>query len=184
MDFYDVVRRRRSIRKYAPENVPDDALKRVLEAARWAPSWANRQCCRYVVVDDPAIISVISGRSISFGAPVYVVACADPDKSGRKDGKDYYLVDVAISMEHLVLAAAAEGLGTCWLGGMLDEAIVKKQLGIPDNMRVVAMTSLGYPEKSALKGLAGEAMRKVIGADARKPLSDIVFKNKYGEPLK
>ncbi len=181
MDFYDVVRNRKSVRKYASKKVPDDVLNRILEAARWAPSWANRQCCRYVVVDDPAIISAIAGRSSSFGAPIYIVACADPSQSGNKDGKEFYLVDVAISLEHLVLAAAAEGLGTCWLGGMLDEATVKKQLGIPDNMRAVAMTPLGYPEKSALKGLIGEAMSKAIGADTRKPLSEIAFKNKYGE---
>ncbi len=183
MDFYEVIRNRKSVRKYTSKKVPDDVLKRILEAARWAPSWANKQCCRYIVVDDPEIISAIAGRARSFNAPAYIVSCADPAQSGHKDGKDYYLVDVAISMEHLVLAAAAEGLGTCWLGGMLDEATVKMRLNIPDNMRVVAMTPLGYPEESVIKGLAGEAMRKAIGADARKPLNEIVFRNKYGERL-
>ncbi len=178
-----MVRNRKSIRKYTSRKVPDDVLKRILEAARWAPSWANRQCCRYIVVDDPAIVSGIAGRAKPFNAPVYIVALADPDQSGKKDGKDYYLVDVAISLEHLVLAATAEGLGTCWLGGMLDEAAVKGQLGIPDNMRVVAMTPLGYPEQGALKGLADKAKRIAVGADARKPLSDIVYRNKYGERL-
>jgi len=183
MEFYDVIKNRKSIRKYTPKKVPEDVLKRVLEAARWAPSWANKQCTHYILVDDPDTIPVIAGRARSFGAPVYIVAFADPAQSGHKDGKDYYLVDVAISMEHLILAAAAEGLGTCWLGGMLDEALVKKHLGIPDNMRVVAMTPLGYPEQSALKGIAGEAMRMAIGAGTRKPLSEIAHRNKYGERL-
>lgn len=183
MEFYDVIKNRKSIRKYTSEKVPDDVLKRILEAARWAPSWANKQCCRYIIVDDPAIISEIAGRAKLFGAPLYVVAFADPSQSGRKDGKDYYLVDVAISLEHFILAAAAEGLGTCWLGGMIDEAVIRQKLGIPGNMRVVAATPLGYPEESVLKGLAGEAMRKVIGADTRKPISEIVFKNRYGGRL-
>lgn len=183
MDFYEAVRSRKSIRKYASQKVPDDVLKRVLEAARWAPSWANRQCCHYVIVDDPAIISNIAGRTKAWNSPVYVVAFADPAQSGQKDGKDYYLVDVSIAMEHLVLAAAAEGLGTCWLGGMLDEVAVKKQLDIPDKMRVVAMTPIGYPKEGMIKGLVGEVVRKAVGADARKPMGEIVSKNKYGQPL-
>ncbi len=110
--------------------------------------------------------------------------CADPEQSGHKDGKEYYLVDAAISFEHLVLAAAAEGLGTCWLGGMFNEADVKRHLSIPDKIRVVAITPLGYPEGSQLKTLMGDAIRKVVGADSRKPLGDIAFKNKYGDPFK
>lgn len=113
-----------------------------------------------------------------------IVVCADPDQSGHKDGKDYYLVDAAISFEHLVLAAAAEGLGTCWLGGMFNEDEVKRQLGIPDQLRVVAITPLGYPEESQLKALIGDAIRKVVGADHRKSLGDIAYKNKYGDSFK
>ena len=161
--------------------MPEDVLNRVLQAARWAPSWANKQCCRYIVVDDPAVMpNIVSGLAKSFGAPMFIVACADPAESGHKNGMDYYLVDVAISLEHLVLAAASEGLGTCWLGGMIDEASVKKQLSIPDSMKVVAITPLGYPEES----LTVDVIRERVHGDSRKPLEDIVFKNKYGERLK
>jgi nitroreductase len=185
MEFYDVIKSRKSIRKYTAKKVPDDVLDRILEAARWAPSWANRQCWRYIVVDDPALMpGIVSGIAMTWGAPMFIVACADPANSGHKNGMDYYLVDVAISMEHLVLAAAAEGLGTCWMGGMFDEAAVKKTLSIPENMKVVAITPLGYPEVNALKGLLGTAMRSAVGAGSRKPLGEIVFKNKYGQHLK
>jgi nitroreductase len=185
MDFYEVVNKRKSVRKYKPQKVPEDSLKRILEAARIAPSWANKQCWKYVVVDDPAIIqSITSGLAKTFGAPVYIVACADPSRSGHKNGMDYYLVDIGISLEHLVLAAAAEGLGTCWLGGMLDEPAVKRALNVPDSMKVVAMTPLGYPEESAIKGLVGNAMRAVTGAGSRMPLDEIAFRNKFGEPYK
>jgi nitroreductase len=127
---------------------------------------------------------LLTTNVMNFNAPLFIVACADPQNSGHKNDMDYYLVDVAISMEHLVLAAAAEGLGTCWIGGMIDEAKIKQELGIPDNMKVVALTPLGYPEEAALKNIIGDAMRIAIGANARKPLGEIAFKNKYGQPLK
>ena len=185
MDFYETVNRRKSIRKYTGQKVPEDTLKRILEAARLAPSWANKQCWRYIVVDDPAVLQkIVSSLAKTFGAPTFIVACADPSQSGHKHDMDYYLVDIGISMEHLVLAAAAEGLGTCWLGGMLDEPTVKRELNVPEGMKVVAMTPLGYPEEGALKGLVGNAMRAAVRADTRKPLGEIAFRNRFGEPYK
>jgi nitroreductase len=78
-------------------------------------------------------------------------------------------------MEHLVLAAAAEGLGTCWVAGRLEEAAVKSPLGIPDHLRVVALTPLGFPAEEA-SGSAAEA-------SSRKPMDEIAFRNRYGTPL-
>ncbi len=185
MDFYDVVKNRKSVRSYRPDQVPGDVLLRIMEAARLAPSWANKQCWRYVVVDDPEIISRIAQpHVVGFGAPAMVVLCADPAQSGQREGKDYYLVDAAISMEHLVLAAAAEGLGTCWVAGRLDEAPIKKALGIPDHLRVVAETPLGYPAEGGPAGkIKDRVVRAAVGADSRKPMAEIAFRNRYGEPL-
>ena len=67
--------------------------------------------------------------------------------SGNKEEKQYYLLDMGISMEHLILAAAEQGLGTCWIGGGFDETIVKQALEIPKEIRVVALTPLGYPDE-------------------------------------
>lgn len=183
MDFYDVVKNRKSVRQYASRKVPEDALARIMEAARLAPSWANKQCWRYVIVDDREIISRIApAHIVAFGAPVMIVLCADPAESGRREGKDYYLVDAAISMEHLVLAATAEGLGTCWVAGRLEEAAVKQALAIPDHLRVVALTPLGFPAGGIDGKPADTALRARVSADSRKPMGEIAFRNRYGMP--
>jgi nitroreductase len=184
MDFYDVVKNRKSVRNYTSRKVPDDVLARIMEAARLAPSWANKQCWRFVIVDDPEVLSRISpALAKSFGAPMMVVLCADPAESGQRDGKDYYLVDAAISMEHLVLAAAAEGLGTCWVAGRLDEAGMKKALGVPDNLRVVAASPLGYPSEGIGDNIKDVVIRTAVSADSRRPTGEIAFRNRYGTPL-
>jgi len=92
------------------------------------------------------------------------------------NGMDYYLVDLAISMEHLVLAATELGLGTCWLAGY-DEGKVRSILGIPEKMRVVAMTPLGYP---AEKESIGGGLRKTLaGSKKRKPMEEMLHREKW-----
>ena len=149
MEFLYVIKNRRSIRKYKPDPVSDEDIEYVLNAARLAPSWKNQQCWRYVVVRNKETIKKIaSARPKSKEwleeAPVMIVACADPDESGHREGKDYYLVDIGISFQNLLLAARDRGLGTCWIGGF-DEKTVKDAVGLPENIRVVAYTPLGYP---------------------------------------
>ncbi len=148
MEFMDVVRMRRSVRKYKQTPVPRIDVEYVLEAARLAPSWGNKQCWRYIVVTDQAMRKRITMTDWAAGAPVVIVACADPTKAGNRDGKPYYMLDVGISMEHLCLAAAERGLGTCWLGGQIDEVAVREALEVPESHRVVALTPLGYPDES------------------------------------
>ena len=144
----DVVRERRSVRKYKPDPVPRAEVEYVLEAARLAPSWANRQCWRYIVITDEATRKKITMTEWAARAPVIIVGCGDPSKAGNRDGKPYYMLDMGISMEHLILAAAERGLGTCWLGGQFDEKVVREVLGVPESHRIVAMTPLGYPDES------------------------------------
>jgi nitroreductase len=148
MEFMDLVLKRRSIRKYKPEPVPKEDIEYVLEAARQAPSWANRQCWRYIVVSDEATRKKITMREWAAKAPIVIVGCGDPTKAGNLDGRPYYMLDMGISMEHLVLAAAEKGLGTCWIGGQFDEKVVREALGVPESHRVVALTPLGYPDES------------------------------------
>ncbi len=145
MELREAICKRRSIRKYKAEPVPEKDVEYVLEAARLAPSWSNRQCWRYIVVTDEALRKKITTRDWAAEAPVIIVGCADPAKSGDKDGKPYYMLDLGLSMEHLILAAAEKGLGTCWIGGQFEEKAVKDALNIPENIRVVALTPLGYP---------------------------------------
>jgi len=168
MEFMDVIRNRRSIRKYTDEPVSDADLDYVLEAARLAPSWANTQCWRFIVVKNPEMKTKLAeaGNAWIAHAPVIVVACADPSKPGTKGDQEYYMLDVGIAMEHLVLAAADRGLGTCWIGAF-DEQTVKTVLDVPDGIRVVATTPLGHPAESP-------------DARSRKTMDEIVCSERYG----
>ena len=148
MEFMDVISKRRSIRKYKSDSVPEEDIEYILEAARLAPSWANSQCWKFVVVTDPVVKEELAkaGNSWIAAAPVIIVACADPSRPGTKGDQAYYMLDVGIAMEHLILAAADRGLGTCWIGAF-DEEAAKSALGVPENIRVVASTPLGYPDQ-------------------------------------
>ena len=178
MDCMDVVALRKSVRGYADKPVEEEKLSKVLEAARLAPSWANKQCCRYVVVKDKAKIQELAGGFNGWlkQAPVIIVACADPKDSGTHDSMNYYLVDVGISMQQLILAATNLELGTCWIGAF-DEAKVKKVLQVPENIKVVAMTPLGYPADK--EGIGSKFIKTAIGSDKRKPLEEIVHHEKW-----
>lgn len=164
MDFMEVVRGRRSVRKYRPDPVPQAKLDAVLEAARLAPSWANGQCWTFIVVTDPKVKHAVAqaGNEWMEHAPAIIAACADPKKSGTKKDQGYYLLDIGIAMEHLVLAAADQGLATCWIG-WFDEEKARAALGVPKGIRVVALTPLGYadeaPEPRPRRSL-GEIIRR------------------------
>jgi nitroreductase len=173
----EAVLSRRSIRTFDGRPVEREKLNECLEAARWAPSWANKQCWRFVMVtggDEVNRLGIVpSGIK---NPPALLVACADPKMSGNREGKQYYLVDVAIAVEHYVLAAWEQGLGTCWVGWFTEEK-VKKALGIPDNIRVVAMIPTGYPaEKEAMMN---RVARRLIKSADRKEIGEFVHFQKW-----
>lgn len=167
MEFMDVIIKRRSIRKYKSDPVSEEDIKYVVEAARLAPSWANSQCWKFVIITDAAVKTelVKAGQSWIERAPVIIAACADSSKPGTKVDQAYYMLDVGIAMEHLILAAADKGLGTCWIGAF-DEAAAKKALDVPDNIRVVALTPLGHPDESP-------------NPRPRRSLGEVMCSNKY-----
>jgi nitroreductase len=169
MEFMDVISERRSIRKYRPDPVPEGDIEYILEAARLAPSWANSQCWKFIVVTDPEIKEELAkaGNSWIAAAPVVITICADPSKPGTKGDQEYYMLDVGIAMEHLVLAATDRGLGTCWIGAF-DEEVAKSALGVPENIRIVASTPLGYPDQEP-------------GPRKRRALDEIVCYDKYSD---
>lgn len=150
MDFYEVIKTRRSVRSYKPDPIPDDVMKRVLNVARIAPSGGNTQPTRFILIRDEKrkkqLVPLCNGQGFISRAPAVVVACGRDNRYnyGGYMGKLSMLVDVAIAVDHLTLAARAEGLGTCWIGSF-DNAGIKKFLKIPDDFQVVALTPLGYP---------------------------------------
>lgn len=166
MDVYEAIRKRRSIRGYLPDKVPQEVLDRLLEAVRAAPSACNHQPWRFVVVREEAtrkrLAQACHGQGFIAQAPVVIVACGwQKDAYPRMGGYWNSLpVDVAIALDHLMLAAASEGLGTCWIGSF-DEKEVREVLGIPEDVTVIGATPLGYSSGPS-------------GTDQRKPLSEIV----------
>jgi len=180
MDFMDLVNTRKSVRTYTDRSVEEEKIVTILEAARLAPSAVNCQPWQYIVVKEKVTIEKIADSSKINSwlkkAPCVIIACADPNVDHTVNGMDYYLVDLAISMEHLILAATELGLGTCWLASY-DEGKVRSILGIPEKMRVVAMTPLGYP---AEKESIGGGLRKTLaGSKKRKPMEEMLHREKW-----
>lgn len=150
MEFYDVIKKRRSVRKYRKDKIPEDVLKRILEAGRIAPSAKNIQPWKFIVIKDEEIKKKVAEACKKqlwmADADVIVCGCAIEEIAYGKMGgyMSSYPVDLAIAMDHIILAATNEGLGTCWIGAF-DEKEVKKVLNIPEDIRVVALTPIGYP---------------------------------------
>ena len=174
---WDVIATRRSVRNFEDKLVEEQKLTRCLEAARLAPSWANKQCWHFVVVQGKQKVENLGIVPSNIkNAPALIVACGDPEKSGHMDGKPYFMVDVAIAVEHIILEAREQGLGTVWVGGF-RESKVRAALGIPESIRVVALVPIGYPvgKDTVGNGLA----KKETGTGNRKELKDIVHYGKW-----
>ena len=149
MEFNELIRARYSVRAYQGRDIPEDALQRVLDAFVLAPTAANKQPFGLVVVKtegkEEALRRVYRAGWFAEQPPYVLCACAKPDAAWtRRDGKNYADVDVAIAMDHLILAATNEGLGTCWIGAF-DPVAAKEVLGLPEGIEPVVMTPLGYP---------------------------------------
>jgi nitroreductase len=151
LDFYEVVKSRRSYRAYKPELPDQDKIERILEAARLAPTWANMQGMHYIIVKNPNKVKAVwraIGQKQKFAeAPMFIVGVISEIGSGTNgSGEKYYPVDFGICFEHLILAATAEGLASCWIG-WFDENQLKSELDIPKKFRILGLTPLGYPIK-------------------------------------
>jgi nitroreductase len=148
VEFSELVQKRYSVRAYRPDPVEDEKVQQVLEAARLAPTAANRQPFQFIVIHTAgreAELRRIYDRDWFVQPPLVVCACGVPAEAWvRRDGKSYVDVDVAIAVDHLTLAAADLGLGTCWVGAF-DPVAAREVLGLPDGVEPVAFTPLGYP---------------------------------------
>ena len=151
MSVLKVIRERKSVRRYKPDPIQEDVLFRVLEAARLSPSGKNLQPWKFILVRDSSLKQKVAEASnkqyFMAEAPLIVVACGFPDDCYSRMGNymKSWPVDVAIAMEHLILQAQEEGLGTCWIGAF-EERDVKSILNIPDDVKVLALTPLGFPD--------------------------------------
>jgi nitroreductase len=164
MDVLNAIRHRRSIRKYKPEAIPEEKLQTILEAARLAPSASNRQPWRFVLVQNAdskkTLAREANNQTFLAEAAVIAVAVGDPTVSAKWHEKD-----TMIALEHMALAATALGYGTCWIRAF-DEDAVKRQLQIPEQMKVVALMPIGVPDEKP-------------AARLRKKPSEIFFREKW-----
>ena len=175
MSFFELAEARRSIRKFKDEPISKEAINSILEAARLSPTWKNQQCCRIVVIEDREIIQKL-GEAVNFNpgkgayakAPCFMVLCADPKKSGKNDGKDYYLVDAGIIGQQILLAAKELGLGSVFVG-WFPEVPVKELLEIPEEYKVVGIFPIGVPDIDP-------------EAKPRLNVSEFASLNKFGAP--
>ncbi len=148
MNLYDIMFARRSVRQFTGVAVPEDAIRRILEAARQAPSACNIQPWHFYVVRDAETRRRLfpqERQHWAAEAPVVLVACSRPGDAWvrRYDEKNHADVDLGIVVEHLILAATAEGLGACWICAF-DPANARAVLDLPAELEPVAMTPLGY----------------------------------------
>lgn len=148
MALMEQIRSRYSVRSYQDRPVEKEKLDVVLEAARLAPSARNVQEWRLVVVQDAGtrknLVQAANNQIFVGEAPVVIACCATNIDHVMRCGQTAYPIDVAIAIEHMALQAVEEGLGTCWIGSFYEDQ-VKTILGIPDDIRVVELLTLGYP---------------------------------------
>jgi nitroreductase len=182
MDLIKAIHERRSVRRYLPDPIPGEIVTEILEAARRAPSWANTQVSRFVVVKDQRIKESLRdtlssnnpARQALIDAPIVICLFAKKELSGFYHGKpatdkgDWLMFDAGIAMENLVLAAWNFGLGSVHVG-LFDAKAAQEVLKIPDEFAVVEMTPLGYFDT-------------VPKATPRRPLEESVFLDEYGRP--
>jgi nitroreductase len=148
MEFAELIKKRYSVRAYKPDPVEEKKLRQVLDAMRLAPTAANRQPFQIIVIRTAgrqAELRRIYDRYWFVQAPLIICACGIPAQNWvRSDGKNYNDVDVTIAMDHLILAAADLGLGTCWIADF-DPMAAREVLGLPEGVEPVVFSPLGYP---------------------------------------
>lgn len=154
MELYDVIKKRKSVRKYKPVPIADEVINRILDAGRMAPSAKNIQPWHFIVVREPEMKKKVAEacRNQHFIADADVIICGCAFEKVAWGRMGNYMAawphDLSIALEHMILAATNEGLGTCWIGAF-DEGMVKDVLGVPDGVRVVALTPVGVPSEEA-----------------------------------
>jgi nitroreductase len=169
VDLFEVIKGRRSIRKYTDQPVPDEILAQLLEAAQWAPSASNQQRWRFVVVTDSTTKELIRQVSpgIFVGPPVYVVICAEEVPDAKDWDRATYLADCAMAAQNMMLSAYALGLGSCVVLSFSPPA-VQEILELPVNIKPTLVVTLGYPAQQP-------------SPPSRLPLNEIAFREEYGE---
>ncbi|MBI5849308.1 MAG: nitroreductase [Nitrospirae bacterium] len=162
MDMLDLIKSRRSVRKFKSDRIPEELIEKVLEAGRWAPSGLNNQAWRFAVVTDKATITRISSLThyakIVLAAQALIPVFLDTAKSYHRE-KD--IQSIGACLQNMLLEIHALGLGAVWLGEIIrSNEQIKKILGLPEELELMAVIAMGYPDempratkRKELKGL-------------------------------
>lgn len=189
MDVFNLMRWRRSVRKFARRRIEHETLYQILEMARIAPSSSNRQAWHFVAIDDPKIIAeipqqVVMGKTMIVDwvkdAPCVIAGCytkAVTHHVAKMFDHENHLIDLSIAMTQICLAATALGIGSCFVGWFNTKKL-KKRLHLPIQYQIAVLLVLGYPaDESTKEGIAGRKPRP------RKKFNEVVSLNKYGHKL-
>ncbi|MEM2583237.1 MAG: nitroreductase family protein [Candidatus Thermoplasmatota archaeon] len=156
----DIIKNRRSVREYEEKDVPDELILEIIEHARLAPSAKNLQEWKFIIVKDKErrqkLCEAAKNQKFVSQAPVVIAGVATYTDYVMSNGIPACHVDLAIAMEHIALAAAERGLGTCWIGAFYQDK-AKEVLKVPDNCKIIALMTLGYPKDKPV-----EKIRKKI----------------------
>jgi len=172
LEVFEAIERRKSVRAYDSRPVPDDVLMKVLETGRIAPSASNKQPWHFIVVKDPERRKALSdGKWAKFltESPVVIVGCGNKDES-----PEWHVIDVTIAMQQMIIAATAEGLGTCWIGSFYEDR-VRKALKVPEELKIVAMLAVGYTREKM------DLTAKVVRSRNRKKMDEIMSYEEFGK---
>ncbi len=149
MQLIDLIKKRYSVRSYQDKPVEPEKLEKVLEAARFAPTAKNLQPFRFIVIEndiDKQHVMNAYPRKWASEVPIFIVVCVDHAQAWRRpDGKSYGDLDAAIAVDHMTLAAAELGLGTCWVG-YFDAYMLSQALKLPEGIEPVVVLPIGYPK--------------------------------------
>jgi nitroreductase len=168
MDFLQLAKKRYSVRKYEERKVEDEKLEKILEAGRVAPTGANRQPQRFIIVRSEEGLSKVNKTANTYGAPLAIIICSDHDATWKRryDDKDIADIDASIVTDHMMLQAADLGLGSVWICSF-DPQVIRKDFNIPENIEAVNILVIGYA--------LGEAASPDRHNQIRKPLSELII---------
>jgi len=157
MNVKEAIEKRQSVRRFIDRDVEQEKIEILLEAARRAPSWKNLQCWKFILIDEREqmerlvkVGAMHEKNSWAAQAPLWLVGLADPGRSGRYNSQAYYMLDMGIAMQQIVLQAVELELGSTWLG-LFDGVKMAAELEVPEPWCVVAVLALGYPDWSGVK---------------------------------
>lgn len=166
MDFLDLVKTRYSVRSYEQKEIESSKLDYIMECVRLAPSAVNYQPWKFAIITEPehlAALKTAYPREWIQTAPCIIVACADHTQSWHRkvDNKDHADVDLSIAIEHLCLAAAEQGLGTCWVCNF-DVDTCRKVMQLPSHIEPIALIPIGYPSEQAIPEKKRKTLEEIM----------------------